>query len=140
MRAGELIGMQWDEVNAEQRFIVIPKEHEKTRKGGAGAAIEQGLGDTGRVEEASRERRAPRVRYQRGSGSRIKPVWFMHVTNVLPHGLEVARNSAGSRGTAQGHSYAIRHRLANGAPLHRRSCYRPVVSTPTPLRRDPPGA
>ena len=33
MRVGELIGMQWDEVNAEQRFIVIPKEREKTRKG-----------------------------------------------------------------------------------------------------------
>ncbi len=33
MRAGELIGMQWDEVNIEQRFIVIPKEREKTRKG-----------------------------------------------------------------------------------------------------------
>lgn len=33
MRAGELIGMQWDELNIEQRFIVIPKEREKTRKG-----------------------------------------------------------------------------------------------------------
>ena len=33
MRAGELIGMLWDEVNIEQRFIVIPKEREKTRKG-----------------------------------------------------------------------------------------------------------
>ena len=33
MRAGELIGMQWDEVNTEHRFIVIPKEREKTRKG-----------------------------------------------------------------------------------------------------------
>ena len=33
MRAGELIGMQWDEINIEQRFIVIPKEREKTRKG-----------------------------------------------------------------------------------------------------------
>jgi len=33
MRAGELIGMQWDEVNIEHRFIVIPKEREKTRKG-----------------------------------------------------------------------------------------------------------
>ena len=25
--------MQWDEVNTEQRFIAIPKEREKTRKG-----------------------------------------------------------------------------------------------------------
>lgn len=33
MRAGELIGMQWDEINIDQRFIVIPKEREKTRKG-----------------------------------------------------------------------------------------------------------
>ncbi len=33
MRAGELIGMLWDEINIEQRFIVIPKEREKTRKG-----------------------------------------------------------------------------------------------------------
>jgi integrase len=33
MRAGELIGMLWDEVNIEQRFIAIPKEREKTRKG-----------------------------------------------------------------------------------------------------------
>jgi len=33
MRAGELIGMLWEEVNIEQRFIVIPKEREKTRKG-----------------------------------------------------------------------------------------------------------
>jgi integrase len=35
MRAGELLGMQWDEINfgAEHRFIVIPKEREKTRKG-----------------------------------------------------------------------------------------------------------
>lgn len=33
MRAGELIGMQWDELNIDQRFIVIPKEREKTRKG-----------------------------------------------------------------------------------------------------------
>lgn len=33
MRAGELIGMQWDEVNTGHRFIVIPKEREKTRKG-----------------------------------------------------------------------------------------------------------
>ena len=33
MRAGDLIGMQWDEVNMDQRFIVIPKEREKTRKG-----------------------------------------------------------------------------------------------------------
>jgi integrase len=33
MRAGELLGMQWDEINIEQRFIVIPKEREKTRKG-----------------------------------------------------------------------------------------------------------
>jgi integrase len=33
MRAGELLGMQWDEINTEQRFIVIPKEREKTRKG-----------------------------------------------------------------------------------------------------------
>jgi len=35
MRAGELLGMQWDEVNTDpsHRFIVIPKEREKTRKG-----------------------------------------------------------------------------------------------------------
>jgi integrase len=35
MRAGELLGMQWDEINlgADHRFIVIPKEREKTRKG-----------------------------------------------------------------------------------------------------------
>jgi len=35
MRSGELLGMQWDEINfgAEHRFIVIPKEREKTRKG-----------------------------------------------------------------------------------------------------------
>ena len=33
MRSGELIGMLWDEINIEQRFIVIPKEREKTRKG-----------------------------------------------------------------------------------------------------------
>ena len=33
MRAGELIGMQWDEINIDQRFIVIPKDREKTRKG-----------------------------------------------------------------------------------------------------------
>ena len=33
MRAAELTGMQWDEVNTDQRFIVIPKEREKTRKG-----------------------------------------------------------------------------------------------------------
>lgn len=33
MRAGELIGMQWDEINIEHRFIAIPKEREKTRKG-----------------------------------------------------------------------------------------------------------
>ena len=33
MRVGELIGMQWVEVNTEHRFIVIPKEREKTRKG-----------------------------------------------------------------------------------------------------------
>ena len=33
MRAGELLGMQWDEINTAQRFIVIPKEREKTRKG-----------------------------------------------------------------------------------------------------------
>lgn len=35
MRAGELLGMQWMEVNTDpsHRFIVIPKEREKTRKG-----------------------------------------------------------------------------------------------------------
>jgi integrase len=35
MRAGELLSMQWDEVNTDpsHRFIVIPKEREKTRKG-----------------------------------------------------------------------------------------------------------
>ena len=33
MRAGELTGMQWDEVNIDQRFIVMPKEREKARKG-----------------------------------------------------------------------------------------------------------
>lgn len=33
MRAGELLGMRWDEVNTKGRFIVIPKEREKTRKG-----------------------------------------------------------------------------------------------------------
>ena len=33
MRAGELIGMLWSEVHTEHRFIVIPKEREKTRKG-----------------------------------------------------------------------------------------------------------
>jgi integrase len=33
MRAGELLGMRWDEVNTKDRFIVIPKEREKTRKG-----------------------------------------------------------------------------------------------------------
>lgn len=35
MRSGELLGMQWDEINfgAEHRFIVIPKEREKIRKG-----------------------------------------------------------------------------------------------------------
>lgn len=35
MRAGELLGMRWDEVKTDpsHRFIVIPKEREKTRKG-----------------------------------------------------------------------------------------------------------
>lgn len=35
MRAGELLGMRWDEVKTDpsNRFIVIPKEREKTRKG-----------------------------------------------------------------------------------------------------------
>lgn len=33
MRAGELLGMRWDEVNSDDRFVVIPKEREKTRKG-----------------------------------------------------------------------------------------------------------
>lgn len=33
MRAGELLGMRWDEVKLQERFIVIPKEREKTRKG-----------------------------------------------------------------------------------------------------------
>lgn len=33
MRAGELIGMLWSEVNVEHRFIAIPKEREKTRRG-----------------------------------------------------------------------------------------------------------
>lgn len=33
MRAGELVGMLWDEVNIKLRFIAIPKEREKTRKG-----------------------------------------------------------------------------------------------------------
>lgn len=33
MRAGELLGMRWDEVNLLDRFVVIPKEREKTRKG-----------------------------------------------------------------------------------------------------------
>ena len=32
MRAGELIGIQWGEVHTEQRFIVIPKERDKTRR------------------------------------------------------------------------------------------------------------
>lgn len=33
MRAGELLGMRWDEVKLQERFVVIPKEREKTRKG-----------------------------------------------------------------------------------------------------------
>lgn len=33
MRAGELVGVLWDEVNIKLRFIAIPKEREKTRKG-----------------------------------------------------------------------------------------------------------
>lgn len=33
MRAGELLGMRWDEVKLKERFVVIPKEREKTRKG-----------------------------------------------------------------------------------------------------------
>lgn len=33
MRAGELIGMLWHEINIEHRFIAIPMEREKTRKG-----------------------------------------------------------------------------------------------------------
>lgn len=35
MRAGELLGMRWDEIKTktQDRFIVIPKEREKTRKG-----------------------------------------------------------------------------------------------------------
>lgn len=35
MRAGELLGMRWDEVNtaSSHRFILIPKDREKTRRG-----------------------------------------------------------------------------------------------------------
>jgi integrase len=33
MRAGELLGMRWDEINLQKRFIAIPKEREKTRIG-----------------------------------------------------------------------------------------------------------
>jgi integrase len=33
MRSGELLGMRWDEVRVSQRFVIIPKEREKTRRG-----------------------------------------------------------------------------------------------------------
>jgi integrase len=33
MRAGELLGMRWDEVKLQERFVMIPKAREKTRKG-----------------------------------------------------------------------------------------------------------
>jgi integrase len=32
MRAGELLGLRWDEINKVERYIVIPAEREKTRR------------------------------------------------------------------------------------------------------------
>lgn len=33
MRAGEILSMQWNEINEIHRFVIIPKEREKTRRG-----------------------------------------------------------------------------------------------------------
>jgi integrase len=60
MRAGELIGMQWDEVNTEHRFIVIPKEREKTRKGRQVPLSTKALGILEKLEKR-RVKGEPRV-------------------------------------------------------------------------------
>lgn len=62
MRSGELLGMQWDEINfgAEHRFIVIPKEREKTRKGRQVPLSTKALGILEQLKKR-REKGVPRV-------------------------------------------------------------------------------